>query len=112
MAAGNLDGITLETINPMRNMIYLPNVSTLTFDASRCTGCRTCTLVCPHGVLKMNGRRAMIHNGDRCMECGACALNCPEQALNVQPGVGCAAYIIQTWIKGKDAACCSDKGCC
>lgn len=112
MAAGNLDGITPGTIESMRNMTYLSGVGTLTYDASRCNGCRTCTLVCPHGVLKMNGRRAMIRDRDRCMECGACARNCPEQALNVQPGVGCAAYIIQTWIRGKDAACCGDKGCC
>jgi ferredoxin len=42
------------------------------------------------------------------MECGACALNCPVAAIEVTPGVGCASYIIQTWIKGKDAVieCC------
>jgi len=112
MAESHLDWINQETMNPMRDILYLPGVSTLTYDASRCNGCRTCTLVCPRGVFEMNGRRVMVHNRDRCMECGACARNCPAQALDVQPGVGCAAYIIQTWIKGKDAACCGDSGCC
>ena len=37
------------------------------------------------------------------MECGACATNCPVHAITVTPGVGCAAYIIQTWIRGKKA---------
>jgi len=47
------------------------------------------------------------------MECGACAKNCPVGAIQVNPGVGCAAYIISGWIKGRenatrgcDAECC------
>jgi ferredoxin len=42
------------------------------------------------------------------MECGACTINCPADAIRVTPGVGCANYIIKTWIKGKDAniECC------
>jgi ferredoxin len=46
------------------------------------------------------------------MECGACAKNCPAAAIAVTPGVGCAAYIIQTWIKGKNAAACGNIECC
>jgi len=46
-----------------------------------------------------------------CMECGACARNCPTDALMVTPGVGCAGYIIQSWIKGKEKAACGP-GCC
>ncbi|MGD2023929.1 MAG: 4Fe-4S binding protein, partial [Desulfobacterales bacterium] len=46
---------------------------------------------------------------DGCMECGACAKNCPTDAIGVTPGVGCASYIIQTWIKGKNTtACCGN----
>ena len=96
----------------MRHMTYLPGVSTLALDASLCNGCRTCTLVCPHGVLRMNGGQAVIHHPDGCMECGACTRNCPQGALSVDPGVGCAAYVLQTWFKGKEAACCGDSGCC
>jgi ferredoxin len=40
------------------------------------------------------------------MECGACAKNCPTEAIAVTPGVGCAAYIIQTWFKGKNTTVC------
>ncbi|MGD9281389.1 MAG: 4Fe-4S binding protein, partial [Desulfobacterales bacterium] len=51
-------------------------------------------------------QKARIHDLDGCMECGACAKNCPTAAIAVSPGVGCASYIIQTWIKGKDVAVC------
>ena len=53
-------------------------------------------------------KKADIVDRDACMECGACAANCPVEAVSVTPGVGCAPYIIQTWIKGKDAVieCC------
>ena len=48
-----------------------------------------------------------------CMECGACAVNCPVAAISVDPGVGCAAYIISGWIHGKDKASCGGgTGCC
>ena len=96
----------------MREMTYLTGVSTLAYDRSRCNGCRTCTMVCPHGVLTMEGRHARIHNGDRCMECGACALNCTTEAIRVTPGVGCAAYIISGWIHGKENASCGGEGDC
>jgi hypothetical protein len=46
------------------------------------------------------------------MECGACAQNCATGAIRVTPGVGCAAYIIQKWIKGKNAAACGEVNCC
>jgi ferredoxin len=60
----------------------------------------------------MEGSKAAISDRDGCMECGACALNCPSGAIQVSPGVGCAAYIIKTWIKGKDAAACDGVNCC
>jgi ferredoxin len=56
----------------------------------------------------MNGKKAMIVDLDGCMECGACAQNCAAGAIQVTPGVGCASYIIQTWIKGKEASSCCD----
>jgi len=70
-------------------------------------GCGTCELVCPHGVWQVSDKKARIVDRDGCMECGACALNCPAESITVEPGVGCAAYIIQSWIKGKEnASCC------
>ena len=96
----------------METIRYLDDVVTLTLDADACTGCRMCIEVCPHGVLAMENGKAHIVDRDGCMECGACAKNCPSDALSVTPGVGCAAYIIQVWIKGKEKASCGGPGCC
>ncbi len=96
----------------MEKLRYLSGVSTLALDTDACTGCGTCGLVCPHGVFKFSNHKARIADMDGCMECGACATNCPVAAIHVNPGVGCAYYIIQTWIRGKDAASCGSGDCC
>jgi ferredoxin len=95
-------------INTMQNFRYLNNVTTLQLDVEKCIGCGMCGIVCPHTVFKVGGSKACIADRDACMECGACAANCPTAAISVTPGVGCASYIIQTWIKGKGTviACC------
>jgi len=90
----------------MKDFRYLEGVSTLKLDPEACEGCGECRKVCPHGVFVIEERRARIVDLDACMECGACARNCPTEAIQVAPGVGCAAYIIQSWVKGKDQACC------
>jgi NAD-dependent dihydropyrimidine dehydrogenase PreA subunit len=90
----------------MEELRYLSNVTTLELDREQCTGCGQCTLVCPHGVFAVHERRVEIVDRDACMECGACALNCPARAVQVNPGVGCAFYILQSWIKGKEKATC------
>ncbi len=95
----------------MQKFRYLSGVSTLHLDEAACAGCGMCEMVCPHGVLRMENRKARVADADGCMECGACARNCPVSALKVTPGVGCAHYIIQTWIRGKKAASCTP-GCC
>ena len=96
----------------MENFRYLPNVTTLSLNQNECVGCGICEIVCPHGVFALENKIARIRDLDACMECGACAKNCPTDAIGVSPGVGCAAYIIQTWIKGKNAAACSSAECC
>jgi ferredoxin len=91
----------------MKEMRYLAGVSTLRMDAEACIGCGACVMVCPHGVMALQGKKVKVVDRDGCMECGACATNCPTGAVTVTPGVGCAAYIIQTWFKGKaPASCC------
>lgn len=90
---------------------YIPDVTTLRLDVDACIGCGACALVCPHRVFALEGNKARIADRNGCMECGACALNCPADAIGLTPGVGCAAYIIQTWLRGKTAASCGD-GCC
>jgi len=96
----------------MKSIRYLENVATLALDPEKCVGCGMCTVVCPHGVLAMDGPKARIVDLDGCMECGACAGNCPVAALSLTPGVGCASYIIQVWLKGREKASCGGSGCC
>ncbi|MFZ5812831.1 MAG: mercury methylation ferredoxin HgcB [Thermodesulfobacteriota bacterium] len=90
----------------MRGMRYLDGVSTIALDRERCVGCGLCVQVCPRGVLAMDGGRAALVDRDGCLECGACVINCPSGAVGVTPGVGCAAYILQVWLRGKARASC------
>jgi ferredoxin len=90
---------------------YLPDVTTLKVDTEACIGCGACVQVCPHRVFTLEEKKARVGDRDGCMECGACAVNCPVHAIGLTPGVGCAAYIIQTWLRGKEAASCGD-ACC
>ncbi len=93
--------------------MYLKNVATLEYDRSKCTGCGLCVAVCPHGVFRLEGKKAQVTDRDRCMECGACARNCAFGAITVEPGVGCAAAIIAGMLTGKEPSCgCDDGDCC
>jgi NAD-dependent dihydropyrimidine dehydrogenase PreA subunit len=60
-----------------------------------CTGCETCVLVCPHGVLAMEDGVAVPVHEDRCIECGACKLNCHDGAVEVTRGAGCLVIIVK-----------------
>ena len=86
-------------------MKYLLGVSTLELFSNKCTGCGTCVDVCPHGVLAMKEKRAIIVDRNNCMECGACMTNCASYALRVNKGVGCAAAIINSIISGGEPSC-------
>ncbi len=94
----------------MREMRYIEQAVTLELDAEACTGCRMCTNVCPHGVFEMDGAKVRIVDRGACMECGACVRNCAFGALSVNAGVGCAAAIINGWVKGTEPSCGPD--CC
>jgi ferredoxin len=98
----------------MVQLRYLSNVVTLTQDAEKCNGCRTCAEVCPHGVFVVEKRRSRIVDRDACMECGACAQNCKRGALSVQAGVGCAAAVLSGMMRGTAPTCGSsaDSTCC
>ncbi len=96
----------------METIRYLEGVSTLVINEKACSGCGMCEIVCPHGVFEMENGQARVIDLNGCMECGACATNCQGNAIELTPGVGCAGYIIQSWIKGKDKACCGPAGCC
>jgi NAD-dependent dihydropyrimidine dehydrogenase PreA subunit len=94
----------------MKEMRYIDGVVSLRLDSERCTGCRLCTQVCPHAVFEMRDGKAVIVDRDACIECGACAMNCAWAAITVEAGVGCAAAIINGWIKGTEPNCGDD--CC
>ena len=87
------------------SMKYLPGVATLKIDAGKCNGCAMCTRVCPHRVIEMRMKKAVVGDLDACMECGACRMNCPEAAIEVQPGVGCAYAIFRGMIAGSSPQC-------
>ena len=91
----------------------MKNVTTLQLDVEKCTGCRRCVEVCPHGVFVIDNGRARIDDLDGCMECGACAMNCSAEAISVESGVGCAAGIIIGAVRGTEPSCgCDEDSCC
>ena len=95
---------------------YIKNVSTLTLDVDKCTGCLKCIEVCPHAVFILKNKKAFITNKDKCMECGACLINCADNAIFVRSGVGCASGIINGILRNTEPTCgCSSDGssaCC
>jgi len=95
----------------MKDFRYIPDAVTLALDPEACVGCGLCETVCPQGVFEVADGKARMVDRDGCMECGACVTNCPTGAVSVTPGVGCASYIIQVWLKGKDKASCGTDCC-
>lgn len=89
----------------MTELRYIESVVTLELDAEKCNGCRLCTMVCPHGVFSVEGGKARIVDLGACMECGACYRNCAQGAISLEPGVGCAAAIINGWIHKTEPNC-------
>jgi len=100
----------------MKTMQYFKDIVTLKLDASLCTGCGLCVIVCPHAVFEIVHGRAQIKDVNDCMECGACARNCKFGAITVKSGVGCAAAIINGILTNSEPSCdCSkgsEKSCC
>jgi len=48
----------------------------------RCTGCRTCETVCPHGAIRMTPAGA-VSDPAFCQACGFCAAACPVHAAEL-----------------------------
>lgn len=86
-------------------MKYLSNVASLELLTEHCVGCGMCIEVCPHRVLGLENKKAVIRDRDGCMECGACSTNCAYGALVVDKGVGCAAALINSMITGGEPSC-------
>jgi len=86
-------------------LAYLQNGQSLAIDPERCTACAVCLEVCPHNVLAIEARQAVIKRRELCMECGACQNNCPAKAISVKTGVGCVAAIVNGLLKGTAPSC-------
>lgn len=86
-------------------MQYLKGIASLKIDDDRCSGCGVCIEVCPHKVITLKDRKAIVKTLDACMECGACRMNCPTGAIDVQAGVGCASAIFRGMFTGKEPSC-------
>lgn len=84
---------------------YIRGVTSIELDQSLCNGCMICIKVCPHPVFEALKRAVAIREPDSCIECGACVVNCPENALSVNPGVGCAEAILKGWITRSQPRC-------
>ena len=81
-------------------------LNTLEYDEDKCTGCKMCTIVCPHRIFQMAGKKAVVKDKSKCIECGACMRNCPANAISVQAGPGCAAAVLLSCFnKGKNVCC-------
>jgi len=54
-------------------------------DANKCTGCFTCTDVCPMGVFAKNekAKKAVVKKPKDCIACRACEVNCEQKAIKV-----------------------------
>ena len=50
--------------------------------SEKCTGCGTCTDVCPTEAIIIENGKAEITLG--CIDCGACPRVCPEGAIKMQ----------------------------
>lgn len=96
------------------NQQYIKGVAKITYDASKCIGCKMCVIVCPHAVFTVCGNKAILSYRDRCMECGACMRNCIADAIEVTTGVGCATAVINSMLgknKGGNGCECSIDCC-
>jgi NAD-dependent dihydropyrimidine dehydrogenase PreA subunit len=87
------------------SMKYLKNVASIRIDPQLCRGCGQCLTVCPHRVIELRDKKAVVADRDACMECGACRRNCPFAAVTVTAGVGCAYAILNGMWRGTAPSC-------
>ena len=71
----------------LNGAMYVDSDGAVRHDPSKCIGCWTCLMVCPHGAIKRGAHKASTHlvaiKCDLCpgREIPACVDNCPNGAL-------------------------------
>ena len=58
------------------------------FLQEKCTGCRTCAMVCPDGVVYALDKKKYTCDLDYCKGCGICAEECPVGGIKMVPECG------------------------
>ena len=54
------------------------------FDASACSKCGMCQLVCPEGCISETEEKEFVPDYDYCKGCGLCAEECPKKAISME----------------------------
>ncbi len=57
------------------------------FLSEKCTGCRTCAVVCPDGAVFALDKKKYTADLDFCKGCGICAAECPVGGIRMVPEV-------------------------
>ena len=67
-------------------------MSRILIDQERCKGCALCTIACPGGLLKMDGKvnrqgflpvHISAEDLEKCTSCALCGRMCPDLAIRV-----------------------------
>jgi len=57
-------------------------------DATRCTGCGICAVICPKDCIRMNDKgKAYPAYPEDCALCAFCEMDCPSGAIFVGPSL-------------------------
>ena len=54
---------------------------TVKIDKEKCTGCGSCTEICPVDAIKVEDKAEVDEN--ECIDCGTCVDECPEEAIEM-----------------------------
>lgn len=64
------------TTKPTKNDWPVPQI-----DTKLCDGCNLCVQVCPHHVLELRNKIAVVAHPQKCDYSGLCEQICPQQAI-------------------------------
>jgi carbon-monoxide dehydrogenase iron sulfur subunit len=66
---------------PMNAILRDPKTGGVILNQERCVGCRSCTLVCPYGVISLDVEKHVMMKCDLCDGEPQCVRYCPKGAL-------------------------------